>query len=400
MRLIFLTLGYHPDLVGGAYRYVAEVAPRLAARGHEVHVICPNPANALASSEARDGVFIRRFPDGNGPFWRNWTEENQAARALLRDSFQAAPVATVLINCHAFLEPATGGFSNQLFLFTGPWAMEHAYARRRQNRRPAGLGLDVLVETVMRRMERQALGRARAVLTISEYYAHMLPRWHGAGIGSAQIISGGVDGKRFRPSPDREDFRRRHGVGDGEFVFLSVRRLETRMGLEALVAAFAGVHREHPRSRLWIAGKGGLAPVLEGMAGELGVGDACRLLGFVPEAELSACYSAADCTVMPSLDLEGFGLATAESLACGTPVIGSNAGATPELLRPLADDLLFQPGSVESLAGLMGRFVAAPDALPSRARCRNYAETAFDWARPVSGIESAASRLIKQGGLA
>ena len=114
-----------------------------------------------------------------------------------------------------------------------------------------------------------------------------------------------------------------------------------------------------------------------------------RSLGFVPDAELPDCYRAADGTVVPSLALEGFGLVTAESLACGTPVIGSDSGATPELLAPLGPQLLFAPGSVEALAAKFREVLANPSVLPSRERCRAHAVESFSWDRPVNALEQA-----------
>jgi len=64
MRFVFLTLGYHPDLDGGGYRYATEIAERLAGLGHEVHAIYPNPKNQLPAEAVREGVHLHRAPDG------------------------------------------------------------------------------------------------------------------------------------------------------------------------------------------------------------------------------------------------------------------------------------------------------------------------------------------------
>jgi hypothetical protein len=69
-----------------------------------------------------------------------------------------------------------------------------------------------------------------------------------------------------------------------------------------------------------------------------------QLLGFVPEGQLAKYYQASDLVVMPTLQLEGFGLVTVEALACGTPVMGTPVGAIPEVLRTV-DPLLVTEGT-------------------------------------------------------
>jgi glycosyltransferase involved in cell wall biosynthesis len=74
------------------------------------------------------------------------------------------------------------------------------------------------------------------------------------------------------------------------------------------------------------------------------------LIGFVPEARLAAYYQTADLVLMPSLQLEGFGLVTVEAMACGTPVLGTPVGAIPEILRQVDPILVAQGTDGRSLA--------------------------------------------------
>jgi len=397
MRFIFLTLGYHPDLVGGAYRYVAEVAERLAARGREVDVICPNPGNKFPARELRAGVTLHRVAKESGFFWVNWRRENTAARLRLENLLAARPAALPVL-CHAFFEPATAGCSGPLaFLFTGPWAEEFLLARQARPRSMVRQKFDGLIATRLRAAENRALRRSRRILTISRYYEQQLPRWHGAGLPSARIISGGVNASQFSPPSNRVAARGQLGLLEKDFLFLAVRRLDPRMGLLTLLEGFAAVAREFPSARLWLAGQGPQRARLEARIAELQLGDRVRLLGFVPEADLPRLLGAADCTLMPSLDLEGFGLATAESLACGTPVLASRAGANPELLAPLGEHLLFEAGSTDSLAAKLRDVLRSPELLPRRATCREYALRHFSWDKVAQACEETFTELLPVG---
>ncbi len=74
----------------------------------------------------------------------------------------------------------------------------------------------------------------------------------------------------------------------------------------------------------------GFFPDPRRIAAELGVSQAVRFPGWVDEADKPALYSAATVFVFPSR-YEGFGLPILESMACGTPVVTSNAASLPEL---------------------------------------------------------------------
>ena len=393
-HFIFLTLGFHPDQIGGAFRYVTEVATRLAARGHRVEVICPNSDNQRPANETRRGVTLHRFANGAGFFWTNWRRENAAAGQLLHACLANAGAAArpLIVVCHAFLAPtAADAPAPQVALFTGPWAEEFLFSRQARSRSLPKRCFDTLVADRLRAVERAGLARARRILTISDYYVAQLPQWHPVALPPVTMMSGGVDAGIFCPATERAAVRAKLGLAPAAFVFLTVRRLDPRMGLLTLLEAFAAARRGHSHARLWIAGTGPQSDELKARAAALGLGDAVRFLGFVSDAELPDCYRAADCTVVPSLALEGFGLVTAESLACGTPVLGSDSGATPELLAPLGRHLLFPSGSAESLAAKLREVLATPASLPSRERCREYAVQAFSWDRPVAALEQAAT---------
>lgn len=401
MHFIFLTLGCHPDLAGGAYRCVAEVAEGLARRAHRVAVICPNPNNALAGEETRAGVSLHRFPNATGFFGNNWRRENAAARERLRRLAARSGEAALIVLCHAYLAPAVGAARRPfVFLFTGPWAEEYRFARKAVSRSVPSRGLDWLIAAAMQRVEKKALRRAGRILTISRYYETQLPVWHGRNLPAIDMMSAGVNASQFHPLPDRAAQRDGWGLTDDDFLFLTVRRLDPRMGLLTLMEAFARVAGEFPKARLWLAGQGPQQPELEEEIRKHGLEERVRLLGFLAEKDLVRFLGAADCTIVPSLDLEGFGLATVESLACGTPALGSRAGATPEILEPLSRDLLFEPGSVAALAAKLKEVLSSPQRLPSRERCREYVLKSFSWERPVGVCEKTWAEFTGDGGRA
>jgi glycosyltransferase involved in cell wall biosynthesis len=162
------------------------------------------------------------------------------------------------------------------------------------------------------------------------------------------------------------------------------------MGLELLLHAFA---RVEGRGLLVIAGTGPLDSSLRKLANELGVAPQVRFLGSVSDAELVDWYGAADLFVLPTVAYEGFGMATAEALATGLPVVGTPVGATPELLEPL--DASFVSGGTEPDA-IAATLVLNLDRTGGelRRRCREYAVERLSWDVVIPGWEAALEETI------
>ena len=392
MRFVFLTLGYHPDKPGGAYRYVAEVAGKLVRAGAEVYAVYPGEA-PRDEDEDREGVKLRRFADAKGFFAANWIVENARAEARVRE-IAADPKPTLWVVTHAFFGRCSARLGKPyVSLFTGPWAQEYLFSRAG---RQAGLFARLLQQVVaigMRRVERRTLQRSARVLTISDYYVSQLPSWHPGFSRPVRMISGGVDLERFSPPAERHALRTRWGLASNEKLLLSVRRLDPRMGLAMLVRAFRSVP-DHADARLWIAGMGSQKEALAALIRETRQEHRIKLLGFVPEEDLAGLYGAADCTIAPSLALEGFGLVLVESLACGTPVLGADSGAISEILKPLDPSLLFPSGSEAQLGSLLAELLQNPLKLPGRERCREYCARHFSWDRPARGFQTAFNELV------
>jgi len=114
----------------------------------------------------------------------------------------------------------------------------------------------------------------------------------------------------------------------------------------------------------------------------LGLENRVRFTGWVAEEDLPYLLSGAELLVMPSL-YEGFGLPALEAMACGTPVVASNAGAIPEVVGEAA--LLVDPTDTEALADAMRRV------LTDRALWKDLAErglaraTQFSWGETAKG---------------
>jgi glycosyltransferase involved in cell wall biosynthesis len=145
-----------------------------------------------------------------------------------------------------------------------------------------------------------------------------------------RVIPLGVDAT-FRPSPyeDVERVRKQHGLPEKFLLFVGTH--EPRKNLPRLVEAFTRIAHEIPHY-LVLAGRPGWkgTPLRRALA-RSEFRERIIMPGFISREELPALLTAADGFVWPSL-YEGFGLPPLEAMACGTPVLTSNAAALPEVV--------------------------------------------------------------------
>ena len=132
--------------------------------------------------------------------------------------------------------------------------------------------------------------------------------------------------------------------GERLLVHLSNFRPVKRIG--DVVEVFARVARAVP-SRLMLIGDGPDRSIAEHMARQHGIQDRIHFLG--KQDNVNELLPLADLMLMPS-EMESFGLAALEAMACGVPSIATNVGGVPELVEDGRNGLLFPVGEVEAMA--------------------------------------------------
>jgi glycosyltransferase involved in cell wall biosynthesis len=197
--------------------------------------------------------------------------------------------------------------------------------------------------------ERVALAAARRVVTTSAATARLLTADYCIASERLSVVE---------PGTDRGDARPRKN--DDAVALLAVGAVVERKGYDLLVAALAKV--KHLSWRLVIAGDHGRSPEafrrLEADIAWFGLADRITLLGAVSAQQLASLYATSDLFVLPSR-FEGYGMAFAEAVAHGLPVIGTTAGAIPQTV-PAGAGILVQPDDVDALASALRRLIENP----------------------------------------
>ena len=143
-----------------------------------------------------------------------------------------------------------------------------------------------------------------------------------------------------------------------------VERTSRWKGLHVLVDALPRLRELVPDVHLDVVGGGDDVEALQKRAADLGVADLVRWHGPVGHADLPARYRRAGVTVLPSLtESESFGMTLAEALACGCPVVGSDVGGIPFVVRDGVDGRLVPPGDPVALADALADTITDPPAV-------------------------------------
>jgi glycosyltransferase involved in cell wall biosynthesis len=166
-------------------------------------------------------------------------------------------------------------------------------------------------------------------------------------------------------------FRRRPAAAP-TFVFCG--RLQPEKGVPLLLRAFARLRRDVPSARLRIVGRGPDGPAIGRLIGELALGDAVSLPGWLEPAALEALLADAWALVAPSLWAEPLGFVAIEAIVRDVPVIASELGGFGETIERDASGLLFANGDetalYEQLARVARREAFPGHSLPADARRR------------------------------
>jgi glycosyltransferase involved in cell wall biosynthesis len=394
MNLLFFSDVSIHDVIGGAERVLFEQTTRLAERGHRVYVITRRMARQLQPFQTVKGVhevgcaFDPRHP------MRLWFETWPEVRGRFAQLHKQ--IGFDCINIHqpttAYAALRAAARHNLPIVYTCHSLSFEEFFSRHPVRKLWFRPMRWLNAMARRWVEQAVLRRSWRIVALSEYTVEKLYHAYSIPRERVEVIPGGVDLAKFHAGANKVGLRSRLGLPADAFTLLSVRNLEPRMGLDRLVAAMRVVVSRIPGAYLVIGGEGALQQGLSALAERLALGSHIRFCGFIQEKDLAEYYQAADLFVLPSQDLEGFGMVTLEAMACGLPVIGTPVGGTREILGGFDPHYLLRGCSVEALAeGILAHYeqisTAPQRALEVSRECRRYVEDRYSWDQNIAALE-------------
>ncbi len=356
MRIAIVTPEYPPKW-GGIGTYVYNLAKVLSRFGHEISVFVRKEKFSRLESSS-DGIHIYEVPWVYAPivfstsFGKNAIQKLQEIGTSFDVVYLQCPYASLDKDCFAKINAPV------VSIMHGTWRGERNCLKLDQQllRSPSDISM-LLTSRFLEKYERLAMKKSAAVITISQYCAKELLSY---GMRETEVsrkltvIPNGVDTTLFRPASstdEREKLRARYGIGPEDQMLLFVGRLVSRKGVDVLLHSLALTISKGSalNPKLVVVGTGPLEKRLKEQAMRLGIWGRVVFTTVSRDEDLIQHYAASDLFVFPSY-YEGFGIVLLEAMACGLPVLASNASAIPELVIEGETGSLVNPGDSIALS--------------------------------------------------
>ncbi len=204
--------------------------------------------------------------------------------------------------------------------------------------------------------------------------------------GKVRCIHNGVDLSRFSPRRPDPGLRRTLGLPEEGAVVVSVGRFVPFKGYDHLLEAARVVHRAAPEAHWLLVGDGELRPGLQRQARDLGIEAIVHFTGW--REEIPDILALADLFVLPSV-WEHFGRVVIEAMAMAKPVVATEAGGVPEIVRHGETGFLVPPAQPGALAeAVLTLLKDAERAARFGAAGRRRAEGVFSLRQHVNAVEA------------
>jgi UDP-glucose:(heptosyl)LPS alpha-1,3-glucosyltransferase len=358
---------------GGCETYIGDLARRLAADRHEVHLYaCRWDARSLPPRTR-----YHALPAPRGPrFLRPWRFGAACLRALAQGTHDIS-VGFDKTWGQDVLYPQGGLHSasaaHNLAKYPGRWA--RALARLVK-------ALDLAHWSFRRLERRQYLAAPRPLIVVNSHLVRgHFQQYHGIASRDLYVVRSAIDPERFREHDRprrRVEWRQRWGLAGEETVGLFAAMNYRLKGLEPLLHAVARLCAGRPgggapRFRLLVVGNPD-SRAYQRLAGRLGVADRVCFAGHCPD--MRNAYFASDFLVHPTF-YDPCSLVVLEALACALPVVTTRANGASELLHPLQEGYVVDdPHDHERLAWCLAQLCDPA----RRAACAQAARrTASQW---------------------
>lgn len=350
MKWAFLIPRFLPETVGGNIIYVDRFAKELIKAGEYVHIFTTTLDPSLPEFETDSGITVHRIRANRGnagslrfsttkKVTRHFNEVDRKINFDIlnpHDPFQInynliRSDLKIIHTLHANLTYEYCYDIKKYFL-----TKDFSFASLKDL-----LAFPIKLPTCYIR-EFFALKKASKIIVMSDYVRSTIQSFFLLDKDKIFISRIGINTKKFRPASDKRSVRKELNLCETDIIFFTVRRLAHRMGLENLIYAFNLLLKNHDTNsvKLIIAGKGPLKKRLEKIVKQLNLVDHVRLPGFVADDDLLKLYQSSDVFVLPTEELEGFGIVSLEAFSCNLPVIATPVGANPEVAGSICPSLL------------------------------------------------------------
>ena len=335
---------YFNDYPGGTARVALDIALLMREYGHQVTMICKAEndcqKDALTAIES-DGIKILRYKKTNLNNWSPFYVKNQIKTVKKAVHKYLPDIKWDIVHIHSLFTgagvmEALGDKTCYLYTFHSPVVVEQKVNWAHQGF--AGKAKLLFGLRILRQLENRILHKASAIHALSEFSKSQIQEFHGLA-DKTTIIPHWIQPKYVR-TKNKAEARKLLDWPRNIPILFTVRNHIPRTGLDIAIDAVAPLAIQK-RCVFIVAGDGPMRNTLQQQAKNAGVEQGQVVFtGHLPDEKLMLAYQAADLFVLPTVELECFGIIILEALAMGCPIITTNVAAIPELLNPILPDFI------------------------------------------------------------
>lgn len=242
---------------------------------------------------------------------------------------------------------------------------------------------------------KRSMRRADIIVTDSEFSKEEILKYFPQHKRKIRVVPCGVDLERFKPCTDPERISKvKSSLGIEGGYFLYVGTIEPRKNLRRLIAAYAAFVKkvgENSPKLVLAGGKGWLDGEIYASVRKLGLEGKVLFTEYVPAGDMTPLMCGALAFVFPSL-YEGFGMPPLEAMACGAPVLTTNAASLPEVVGDCA--VICDAYSVKSIAQGLYRLYSDKDLRAQLSRKGIERAKGFTWERSAQMLHDIYRELV------
>jgi glycosyltransferase involved in cell wall biosynthesis len=342
MKILVLAWEFPPRIVGGIARHVAELYPEIVKLGHEIHLLTVEFGQA-PRYEVVDGVRVHRLPVAAGHNFFHWVANMNESMGRHGGKLMLEDGPFDIIHAHDWL---VGDAAIALkHTFKVPLvATIHATEYGRYN------GIYTDIHRFINSQETALAYNAWRVIVCTNYMRHEVERALHSPWDKIDVVYNGIRPEKKQRLCDFDYWQlRRRFANDQEKIVYYVGRMTHEKGVSVLLNAAPRVLWEMQGAVKFVIIGGGNTDDLKQQAWELGIWEKCYFTGFISDEDLNRFQTVADCSVFPSL-YEPFGIVALEGFAARVPVVVSDAGGFPEVVRHTKTGIVTRAGNVDSVA--------------------------------------------------
>ncbi|HEV7454636.1 MAG TPA: glycosyltransferase [Candidatus Saccharimonadales bacterium] len=331
MKILIATPYFLPK-IGGVEKYTHSLAVELRRQGNQVVIVTSGVKDGDVTRETMDGLTVYRLPFqltiSNTPVSLKWGRQLRKIIAAEQPD---------IINGHSpvpFMADVAGRVAKRLGV---PFVLTyHSGSMLKGKRIP-----DMIIGAYEKHFLPKLLKASAAVTTYNPFIATTYPKYK----KDIYLAAPGVDTKVFTPSET---------ITADPHQLLYVGRMDRTSswkGVHILLDALAILLEKDPGYALRLVGSGDAVEDFRAQAQRLGIANHVTFAGERFGRELADEYQQAGVFVLPSIsESESFGIVLIEAMACGTPVVASNIGGMPQVIKSTGGGLLARPGNAMDLA--------------------------------------------------